>query len=62
LLSDFHTLAANKLHAAHNVLLHLHKLGELLCKIWAELTGRLAAEDELYLLQTRVLQWSANRI
>lgn len=42
--SDLHALAANELHAAHNVLLHLDKLGELLCKIWSELTGSLAAK------------------
>jgi hypothetical protein len=43
--SDLHALAANKLHAAHNILLHLHELGELLCEIWAELAGSLLAES-----------------
>ncbi len=43
--SDLHALTANKFHAAHNVLLHLHELGELLCEIWAELAGSLLAES-----------------
>jgi hypothetical protein len=46
--SNFHALAANKFHASHNVLLHLHELGELLCKIWAELAGGLFAEGMAY--------------
>lgn len=34
--SNLHTLTANKLHGAHDVLLHLHELRELLCKVRAE--------------------------
>lgn len=37
--SDLHALTANELHGAHDVLLHLHKLGELLRKVGAEGTG-----------------------
>jgi hypothetical protein len=37
--SDLHTLTANELHGAHDVLLHLHELGELLRKVGAEGTG-----------------------
>ena len=36
---DLHTLTANELHGAHDVLLHLHELGELLCEVGAEGTG-----------------------
>lgn len=43
--SNFHTLTTNKFHGAHDVLLHLHELGELLCEIWAELTGGLTTES-----------------
>jgi hypothetical protein len=43
--SDFHALATNKLHAAHNILLHLHELRELLRKLRAELAGSLAADS-----------------
>jgi hypothetical protein len=43
--SNFHTLTANEFHAAHDVLLHLHELGELLCKIWAEGAGSSLAES-----------------
>jgi hypothetical protein len=43
--SDFHALTTNKFHAAHNVLFHLHELGELLCEIWAELACGLATES-----------------
>jgi hypothetical protein len=35
-------------HAAHNVLFHLHELGELLRKIRAELAGSLATESMAY--------------
>lgn len=42
---NFHALTTNKFHAAHNILLHLYELGELLCEIWAELTGGLVAES-----------------
>lgn len=41
---NFHALAANKFHASHNVLLHLHELGELPGKVRAELTRGLATE------------------
>jgi hypothetical protein len=37
--SNLHALTANELHGAHDVLLHLHELGELLRKIGAEGTG-----------------------
>ena len=37
--SNLHTLTANELHGAHDVLLHLHELGELLRKVGAEGTG-----------------------
>jgi hypothetical protein len=37
--SNLHALTANELHGAHDVLLHLHELGELLRKIGAESTG-----------------------
>lgn len=37
--SDLHALTANELHGAHDVLLHLHKLRELLRKVGAEGTG-----------------------
>jgi hypothetical protein len=49
--SNFHALTANKLHASHNVLLHLHQLGELLCEVWAELAGGLLAESMAYFHQ-----------
>jgi hypothetical protein len=37
--SNLHALTANELHGAHDVLLHLHELRELLRKIGAESTG-----------------------
>ena len=37
--SNLHTLATDQLHGAHDVLLHLHELGELLRKIGAEGAG-----------------------
>jgi len=37
--SNLHTLATDKLHGAHDVLLHLYELGELLCEIGAEGAG-----------------------
>lgn len=37
--SNLHALTANELHGAHDVLLHLHELGELLRKVGAEGTG-----------------------
>jgi hypothetical protein len=37
--SNLHTLTADELHGAHDVLLHLHELGELLRKVGAEGTG-----------------------
>jgi hypothetical protein len=37
--SNLHALTANELHGTHDVLLHLHKLGELLRKVGAEGTG-----------------------
>jgi hypothetical protein len=46
--SNFHALTANQLHASHNVLLHLHELGELLCEIWAELAGGSVTESMAY--------------
>jgi hypothetical protein len=46
--SDFHALATDKLHAAHNVLLHLHELGKLLRKLRAELASSLATESMAY--------------
>lgn len=36
---NLHTLTADELHGAHDVLLHLHELGELLGKVGAESTG-----------------------
>jgi hypothetical protein len=33
--SNFHALSADELHAPHNVLLHLHQLGELLAQLGA---------------------------
>jgi hypothetical protein len=46
--SNFHALTTNQLHASHNVLLHLHELGELLCEIWAELAGGSVTESMAY--------------
>ena len=43
--SNFHALTANQFHAAHDVLLHLDELGELLCEIWAEGAGGSLAES-----------------
>jgi hypothetical protein len=43
--SDFHTLTADKFHAAHDVLLHLDELGELLCEVGAEGAGGSLAES-----------------
>ena len=37
--SNLHALAADELHGTHDVLLHLHELGELLRKVGAEGTG-----------------------
>jgi hypothetical protein len=37
--SNLHALTANELHRAHDVLLHLHELRELLRKIGTESTG-----------------------
>jgi len=37
--SNLHSLTSNKLHGAHDVLLHLHQLRELLCEVWAKGTG-----------------------
>lgn len=34
--SNLHTLATDQLHGAHDVLLHLHELGELLCEVGTE--------------------------
>lgn len=34
--SNLHALATNELHGAHDVLLHLHELGELLGEVGAE--------------------------
>jgi hypothetical protein len=34
--SNLHALATDKLHGAHDVLLHLYELGELLCEVRAE--------------------------
>jgi len=48
LLCNLHTLTADLLHTAHDVLLHLYELGELLCEIWTELAGGLAAESMAY--------------
>jgi len=36
---NFHSLTSHKLHGAHDILLHLHQLRELLCEVWAEGTG-----------------------
>ena len=41
--SNFHSLSSDKLHAAHDILLHLHELGELLGQVWAKgASGRFA--------------------
>ena len=37
--SNLHALTTNELHGTHDVLLHLHELGELLRKVGAEGTG-----------------------
>jgi hypothetical protein len=37
--SNLHALTANEFHGAHDVLLHLHELRELLRKIRTESTG-----------------------
>ena len=47
--SDFHPLTADELHAAHNVLLHLDKLGELLCQVGPEGAGSSLAESMAYI-------------
>ena len=39
-----HALAADELHAAHDVLLHLDQLRQLAGQLGAELTGGLPAE------------------
>ena len=44
LLSDLHALTANKLHRAHNVLLHLDQLRQLLGEVRAECAGSRPAE------------------
>jgi hypothetical protein len=42
--SNFHSFSADKLHASHQVLLHLNKLGKLLAEIGAEGASSLLAE------------------
>lgn len=42
---NFHTLLTDELHAAHNVLLHLHQLRKLLGKVWAERASSVLAES-----------------
>ena len=42
--SNFHALLGNSLHAAHDVLLHLHQLREFLGQIRPEGTARIATE------------------
>jgi hypothetical protein len=42
--SNLHALPGNKLHAAHDVLLHLHQLGELLRQIRSKSAGGLVTE------------------
>jgi hypothetical protein len=41
--SNFHALSADELHAPHNVLLHLHQLGELLAQLSATKAGTIKA-------------------
>jgi hypothetical protein len=48
--SNFHALTADKFHASHNVLLHLHKLGKLLCEIRTELAGSLTTESMTWMV------------
>jgi hypothetical protein len=45
---DLHSLPADQLHAAHDVFLHLHKLGELLRKVWAKGAGSSFSERMSY--------------
>ena len=37
--SNFHSFSTNKLHTAHDVLLHLDELRQLLGEIWAKGAG-----------------------
>ena len=43
--SDFHSLTSNEFHAAHDVLLHLDQLRQLLRQIWPEGSGSLSSEN-----------------
>jgi hypothetical protein len=46
--SDFHALPGDELHAAHNILLHLDELRQLLGEIGAEGTGGILTEGMSY--------------
>ena len=46
--SDFHSLSTDKFHAAHDVLLHLDQLRELLGQIWPKGTSSLLAKGMAY--------------
>lgn len=46
--SDFHALPGDELHAAHDVLLHLDELRQLLGEIRAEGTGGILTEGMSY--------------
>lgn len=43
--SDFHALFSHRFETAHDVLLHLHQLRQLLSQIRAESAGRLPPES-----------------
>ena len=45
---DLHSLSADELHRAHDVLLHLHKLRQLLGKIGTESASGISAERVAY--------------
>jgi hypothetical protein len=42
--SNLHSLPAHEFHASHDILLHLHELRKLLCKVGAECAGGRPAE------------------
>lgn len=43
--SNFHALASNKFHAAHDILLHLYELRKLLCEVWTKLACGISTES-----------------
>ena len=48
--SNLHALTANELHGAHDVLLHLHKLRQLLGKIGTESASGISAERVTFVM------------